>query len=205
MVTIPHIYSTLIVLSVGITPKHHPNNCRPTEHLNCISALHMIKSDNNKHIIFFLTKMNLSDCTKDIFYCIAIHLQPKQVTTLMICNKKIYNRLSSEQFWCHKLSYDFSLYCVPPLDLTHREWYELVFIMTTVTDAHVLDDLTHVACFKQKHTKVAVLLIAAAYHRHVEIMDLLSDIDPDMEFNQLPLTPENFILLPPIVEYIKRR
>ena len=77
--------------------------------------------------------------------------------------------------------------------------------MTTVTDAHVLDDLSQVACFKQEHTKTAVLLIAAAYHRHVEIMDFLDDINPDIEFNQLPLTPENFILLPPIVEYIKRR
>lgn len=108
----------------------------------------------------------------------------------------------SDQFWCYKLGQDFHLFCVPPLDLTCLEWYELVFIMTTVTDAYALDDLQMVACDKNEHLKTAILMLASAHDQHSDIMDFLYRLNPNIDFNRLPLTPKEFIWLPPIVQYL---
>ena len=152
--------------------------------------------------------MNIIDLSKDIRYSISLFLQPKDLISFALCNKKMYQMVIDETFWFRKLCHDYTNYSIPPPNITLRRWYELVYIMINIEDCYDLEELYYEPFSKNKYEETAILFMACAYRGHLEIQDALCKIHPnicELAEKSLPLTPKEFIYLDDVVKYLKSR
>ena len=140
--------------------------------------------------------MNISDLSKDMRYNISIFLCPKDLISFCCCNKNISKMLHDDQFWYHKLLYDFPLYTIPPSNINFKTWYYLVYIMINVADCYYLDELGQEMFKNNKYKECSILLMASCFREHVHIQDCLYKFNKyiyDISVTSLPLTPKEFM------------